>query len=88
MEKHTPTPWEARNGSIYPVKSDGTAIAQFVIKQEDADFIVRACNSHEELLEALKQAMPFMVDLGNDGDQQAQIVGSFMDTVIAKAEGK
>ena len=65
MSKHTPVPWRAVPTSV---KGSGTSLMDVVsdgaefspshvaseILPEDAEFIVRACNAHDELLEALE----------------------------------
>ncbi len=51
-QAHTPTPWKA-NGRT--VSSSDSSICRNCLPN-DAIFIVRACNSHEELLEACKYA--------------------------------
>jgi len=58
--KHTALPWEEHD--YYVSDKDGNTIAltdngdpeKFEIHQANAEFIVRACNSHYDLLEALK----------------------------------
>ena len=61
--KHTPTPWNvaAYNGS-FEIVTDSWDVASGSIgdrgpirNAEDAAFIVRACNSHDALVEALKE---------------------------------
>lgn len=54
-------------------------------KIEKAKFIVRACNAHEELLEALKEAKRIIFNV-TDGECDGFM--SRMDSAIAKAEGK
>jgi hypothetical protein len=65
---HTPTPWEVCTSNSHTritekygvdggvvsatIASDRMAILR--IKQEDAEFIVRACNAHDELVAALR----------------------------------
>lgn len=67
--KHTPTPWHINHDrneqpNIYgPTNDDWVAVCPHqcvqqlqVIANANAEFIVRACNAHDELLEALKSA--------------------------------
>jgi hypothetical protein len=68
--QHTPTPWTVMADGRHIVRNtkDGTTIVadcgepsrHFVKEPEkgNAAFIVRACNSHEALVAALKAAMP------------------------------
>ena len=59
MKQHTATPWEVSDPGddegvfICKVGELNTCLAAYVAK-EDADFIVRACNTHESLVEACK----------------------------------
>lgn len=50
---HTPTPWsiDPNNGDI--VSGPYNVTIPFACKDEDASFIVRAVNAHDELVEAL-----------------------------------
>lgn len=61
--KHTPLPWNyhnSNNDDYLDIDSAGTRITSiFNVDKEakaNAEFIVTACNSHYELLEALKKA--------------------------------
>ena len=57
--KHTATPWEVYGNAWYGIKSDNIRIAAiFGLEEEQANaaFIVKACNAHDELLAALKDA--------------------------------
>ena len=70
-QQHTPTPWVNQEGMSVGSKpleictSDCRALIALVLDRPDishqseanAAFIVRACNSHEALVEALKQAL-------------------------------
>ena len=71
MSEHTPTPWEARfipaqagQDSTYEIVRTGcdTAIATVhwpgLPLEADAEFIVRAVNSHDDLLAALELVAP------------------------------
>jgi len=85
---HTPTPWKVTTTNEVWMSSvcgsDGDEIAQcFKFKNEseaNAAFIVRAVNSHEELLEAAKS----LIKYGVVGDEYKEQVRQ----AIAKAEGK
>ena len=91
---YTPTPWKVFEGKENEGKSTSKAIVDqtgIVLAniwnrgtkpaqqaKANAEFIVRAVNSHEELLEACKDALKFM-----DGTD----VGRNLEEAIAKAEG-
>lgn len=68
MSKHTPTPWEIvwerdtdhnppkRAESVGPVEADHNHWSGWTVCDEaDAEFIVRACNSHDDLLAVLER---------------------------------
>ena len=66
-DKHTPTPWATEVDTCAKCREEGTEEFIFspgpdtglhgaVCGRADAEFIVRAVNHHEELVEALKQA--------------------------------
>jgi len=53
---HTPRPWtisERRIGSEYVITAPGAIIGR-ICSEPNARFVVRACNAHDELLEALR----------------------------------
>lgn len=102
--KHTPGPWRTRiavadQGQplvIYP--PDGNLrIAKICINkgeetmQANAQFIVQACNSHDELLEACKLAQKYVAKMVADDVQTAmppQVALNRIEQAINKAEGK
>jgi hypothetical protein len=52
--KHTPTPWTSKGDQVI---EDGEVVADcFQLPEGNAEFIVRAVNSHEALLDALMVA--------------------------------
>ena len=72
MSRHTDVPWEARTPSDTPTHvvkiyqdAEGRRCTAFVAvcsattldNAANAEFIVRACNSHDDLLAALKEAI-------------------------------
>jgi len=65
----------------HTVLSDGD-----VTEKDNAEFIVKACNSHDRLLEALKAAIASWPTDG--GPLGAEIAYTNALKVIAKAEGK
>ena len=94
---HTPTPWYAYetisdNYSILScqLKKNGlkTDIAHYVLK-EDAEFIVRAVNAHDELVEACKGAIEQMEGFLSDGVSLGMAVKiQQIKQALAKAEEK
>ena len=59
-------------------------------QEANAEFIVRACNSHEELLEACKEALPLCNEIIRDDPyaNMAKKIATKLENVIAKAKGK
>jgi len=81
--KHTPLPWtfqENRSGMISNdvIGSDRNTVACYV-GSANAAFIVKACNSHYELLQILRSVL-----LEPNVSEQFK---SYVETAIAKAEG-
>ena len=84
--KHTPLPWidNEKTGDIYSsVGFDPIGTATHGNKKANAAFIVRACNSHYELLELAKDAVMFLSAAHMDGKLTADLKAA-----IAKAEGQ
>ena len=55
--KHTPTPWFYSNGEVYDIKDNQICLVSYYQDgrvKANAAFIVRACNSHDALVEALE----------------------------------
>lgn len=88
--KHTPTPWKVddyvMSGEKYRVFSpaDPVAVAS-VAGKANAEFIVRAVNSHDELVEAIKNAIDSLPD--HVGPRIAQVKKELSEA-LAKAEGE
>jgi len=85
--QHTPTPWkhDKRGGDIR--NKEGMLIASG-FRYENAAFIARAVNAHEEMLNALKLALKTMY--ANPDANMDMITGcsTTIKQAIAKAEGK
>lgn len=89
---HTPTPWHWKRYKTSMGKmmatiggSDRLGAMIACVKPENAEFIVRACNAHEELLAALEALEPFFSQVEAHGGRKAV---QLADEAIAKAEGK
>ena len=101
MSKHTPGPWElhhniGRKGEIGIVADAAPCIIAVMGNQNawpaearaNAEFIVRACNAHDELLAALELAMECMPDPDYRGTTEAQRAAhASMSAAIRKAKG-
>ena len=75
---HTPTPWHLHKVSERDYNigdSNDSCIATAYWNEANAEFIVKACNSHDALLEALK-AFEHAFDSGLD--IKAEFVGSML----------
>lgn len=104
---HTPTPWlavkapasEHKEGIHWYIEegSQHATVATIYMlctkewTDANAAFIVRAVNAHEELLEALYQALPYVEDQLQDQGYKPGAVErkiKFIKEAIAKAEGR
>lgn len=86
--KHTPLPWHIKDQNVggdkyHYIQQKGKFIGfvMGITDKADAEFIVRACNSHYELLEAAKAA------LGDGSDLRPHVLEK-LKKAISKAEGK
>lgn len=89
-DEHTPTPWQVdENGAIYQPFFGGDIVARVTAhnRAADAELIVRAVNSHDDLVAALRKA----------GDELRSVCGDFdynlplrlcIDAALSKAEGR
>ena len=89
--QHTELPWQCVGGTTI-IGSDGEPIAKVSwptpnLEEQKANiaFIVRACNSHEGLLEACREALDLMLHL-EWIEPNALTVKANMRAAIAKAE--
>ena len=55
--QHTPTPWEGSvfADNLYRIRNKDRFLIGGTYKSNDRDFIIRAVNSHDELVEALEK---------------------------------
>ena len=96
--KHTPGPWVAQaikghnNTLVYKrIVANGEPIAFAGVykghnAEANAEFIVRACNSHYDLLESCKLASDFITHLPEYIEATHSV--TVINLAIAKAEGK
>lgn len=93
--EHTPTPWTChlsiirKNDLLIAEALKGPNLSPYF----NADFIVRAVNSHDELLEAAKfmcKVYKSLADSGDAGFWKAEDQKEYSDLMeaIQKAEGK
>jgi hypothetical protein len=83
---HTPTPWnyDDENGRVYDNEAgELVAVCDFV---PDAAFIVKAVNSHEELVDTLRFILE--MDAKQGADRNMPVAIRLAKQVLAKAEGK
>lgn len=90
---HTPTPWNYStamgSSSVYagdPKIGTRISIANEVDEEANAEFIVRACNVHDELLDEVKKWREHVNNNIVTVEGDAMLVS--LDVLIAKAEGK
>lgn len=85
MSKHTPLPWQADGEVVYTTVGEDETVAD-CWEASDAEFIVRACNAHDDLLEACKAARS-IIDEFHGGTIQGDIVLTRLNDAISHAEG-
>ena len=92
MSNHTPTPWfvgkKGRTGHRVFATQQGTdgVVAAGIENRANADFIVRAANSHDELLGFIRNLRD-LSDAGYGDEVLAEVRGDFCGELLAKAEG-
>lgn len=104
--KHTPTPWRVRdNGKAYffdiVSETDEEVVRQFeepcsgeggIPLRADAEFIVRACNCHDDLLAALRRQLANIERWLDSGvvatPKESKSIYEQMKAAVAKAEGR
>jgi hypothetical protein len=99
--KHSPTPWKSQGHKVITDwQSDiiDEVVANCVVvfnhdasEQDNADFIVRACNAHEDLLAACKaiheDICDRLLDVDSPGTRQTmETQRDYLAQAIAKAE--
>ena len=91
---HTPTPWKKDNFSEIVSEKENRAIFWYTVnddgihaRPEDVDFILRAVNSHQELLKTAKE----MVKLHkgwDTGDGKMFAACERLGKAVSRAEGR
>ena len=87
--QHTPMPWKISNINGMQIELPGEKVRGSVrvySSYEDAAFIVRAVNCHEELLATVKMAFQAEQSLASEVKRSERL--QRMVNIIAKAEGK
>jgi hypothetical protein len=87
MSKHTPTPWHVRcnpddHEENYIYWKEGLKYRQVcenVRGKKDAEFIVRACNAHDDLISALQKVK------SHCHNQMTDELMDIIDKALAKA---
>lgn len=92
--KHTPTPWvledRRKRGEGFSIKSPtahySSCLVAHYIGENDANFIVRACNAHDDLVAALKDIATSDVYLSDDG--KAHVMPNRIQEIAKQALAK
>ena len=97
MSEHTPGPWKRDSSSLVPnlypfiAGPNGEAIADVWgdvdVANANAEFIVRACNAHDDLLVACEEALEDLAFFNAEWDCYDEVEGKCR-TAIAKAKGE
>lgn len=89
-QTHTPTPFKQGYNDNQVIWADYKRVATLECSNKDwkanAKFIVKACNSHYELLEACKEALIMYKDIQPKGGWQH--VEDALENAIQKAESE
>lgn len=106
QQPHTPTPWRSINGAIFDTAYSSNHIRKALAicgdinaadkesenekAKANAEFIVRAVNSHEALLLAAKDALEVVANWYDNGqrDDVTRLLIVKLTKAIAKAGGK
>lgn len=95
MTKHTPLPWHYEADRIWQIGDEYTTPVVYIDTHKpeqnkaNGQFIVRACNSHYELLAAAKKALEFMenIQFNDTLTEHEQAVFDAAQAAIKKAKG-
>ena len=89
--QHTPVPWSLEyrrwitSGDVYIARIHDVSKIGEAEAVANAEFIIRACNSHDALLEALEMALRMME--GESLDEQFDGEAEVIRDAIAQAKG-
>lgn len=65
-EKHTATPWKQLKKSFFGIYKNRNVTIGHAYTDGDAEFVVKACNSHDALVDALKNTLQTLKDDRDD----------------------
>lgn len=87
--KHTPTPWVHKDGEVYEendFKIFDAYNSDFLYEEDKANaaHIVKCVNMHDELVEALRDLLTFVVTV----EYEESPIVAFAEAVLAKARGE
>ena len=84
--KHTPGPWvyDAEEGTVYDVPSDGDAMMLMVSDAGNGNLIAAAPVMYADL----RIIRDYLYKLYDDGNMQAGEYAASLDTTLAQAEGR
>ena len=101
MSKHRPLPWHTENERINVWDELGCLVARVMLHRDTpekweetmctADFIVRACNAHDDLLEACEQLLALLPEAASPywpSYYRGHPTVTNAEAAIAKAKGK
>lgn len=86
-KEHTPTPWRIAGKGTIRAGDGWIGTLNWRNRDANAEFLVRAVNSHEDLVEALKGCRGLVRALTGADDDIANAAIREADAAIAKAEG-
>ena len=82
IENHTPTPWHVQAGTHIYYDDQSIALVESRNRESNAEFIVRACNSHA----ALVRAVGHVLDASEDGGTMNDIDFELLREALALAK--
>lgn len=96
--KHTPTPYRAEisdrlsdSSDCWVIDSEAGSIAEMMcpadVEEATAKFIVRACNSHDDLVEAVKEAIAYFEEVEEYANYDCHTISEKLRATLAKATG-
>lgn len=90
---HTPTPWYHNYDDVLASEEPEDLIATFWHANdgkavENAEFVVRACNAHDDLVAALSVMVERMERTGRESNLLDKAIADQSRAALAKAEAK